>query len=175
MPNSPLAIDPFLEVILWGLGLAAFLYAVGYGGHLLFDDEVHENRRRRREQRKREMAAPMKIQTTPTEPSTLSSPSVASSAPPPSPPMPPTRTYRNYSEAELLDLRRSLQDNVLVALAREKKEYARRVGPGYWSGGGYGEIEEKRRTSGTKSRASMKSWLSGAASAAEADAPGASA
>jgi hypothetical protein len=53
-----------------------------------------------------------------------------------------SRPYQHYSEAELLDLRRSLE-NSLKAVEREKQDYGRRAGGSYWEYEGYKEIEEK--------------------------------
>jgi Protein of unknown function (DUF2510) len=53
-----------------------------------------------------------------------------------------SRPYQHHSEAELLDLRRSLQ-NSIRQVEREKDAYMKRAGPGWWNNEGYKEIEDK--------------------------------
>lgn len=53
-------------------------------------------------------------------------------------------SYQAYSEAELLDLRRRLESS-LEAAKREKRDYGKRAGPGFWNNEGYREIEDKEK------------------------------
>lgn len=50
--------------------------------------------------------------------------------------------YQHHSEAELLELRRALNGSI-NAVNREKRDYEKRVGVGFWDAAGYKEIEQK--------------------------------
>jgi hypothetical protein len=54
------------------------------------------------------------------------------------------RPYRHYSEAELLDLRRQIESS-LESVKREKRDYEKRVGSGFWNNEGYRDIELKEK------------------------------
>jgi 50S ribosomal subunit-associated GTPase HflX len=54
------------------------------------------------------------------------------------------RPYQAYSEAELLDLRTRVESS-LQPVKREKRDYEKRAGPGFWNNEGYREIEDKEK------------------------------